>query len=110
MTGSISPLRAISVRSRPKAFSAGVLISPFFSAPVFQALRRRTASSCAAKLGSSSLQDFLAGLLDIHVEVLQHAGGHAVAFAQQSQQDVLGADIGVIQRLGLLWRRAPGPS
>ena len=42
MTGSISPLRAISVRSRPNALSAGVLISPFFSGAGFlQGFHRR---------------------------------------------------------------------
>ena len=50
------------------------------------------------------LQDFLAGLLDIHVEILQDARGDAVAFAQQAEQDVLGADVGVIERLGFLAR------
>ena len=48
------------------------------------------------------LEDLLAGLLDVHVEVLKHAGGDAVAFAQQAEQDVLGADVGVVERLGFL--------
>ncbi len=56
MTGSISPLRAISVRSRPKAFSAGVLISPFFSGAGFSGASPGADSSCAAKLGSSSFR------------------------------------------------------
>ena len=60
------------------------------------------ASSWAAKFGIEFLQDFLAGLLDVDVQVLQHAGGDAVAFAQQAEQDVLGADVGVVERLGLL--------
>ena len=103
MTGSISPLRAISVRSRPKAFSAGVLTSPFFLGRLSPAaLAGTAASSCAVKFGIEFLQDFLAGLLDIHVQVLQDAGGDAIAFAQQAEQDVLGADVSVVERLRFL--------
>ena len=54
------------------------------------------------EIGVEFLQDFLAGLLDVDIEVLEHAGGHAVAFAQQAEQDVLGADVGMIERLGFL--------
>ena len=36
---------------------------------------------------------------------MQNARGHAVAFAQQAEQDVLGADVGVIEVLGLLLRQ-----
>ena len=58
MTGSISPLRAISVRSRPNAFNAGVLTSPFFSVPPFSLLppSEAGASSEALKLGSNSFK------------------------------------------------------
>ena len=48
------------------------------------------------------LEDFVAGALDIDVEILQHAGGDAFAFAQQAEQDVLGADVGMIERLRFL--------
>ena len=48
------------------------------------------------------LEDFVAGALDVDFEILEHARGHAVAFAQQAEQDVLGADVGMIERLGFL--------
>ena len=51
------------------------------------------------------MQDFLAALVDVDVEIFQHACGDAFALAQQAQQDVLGADVGVMQRLGLLLRK-----
>ena len=104
MTGSISPLRAISVRSRPKALSAGVLTSPFFSGGAFSERLRRAAvaSSCGGKIRIELLQNFLAGLFDVDVQIFQHPRGDAVAFAEQAQQDVFGADVSVIQRLGFL--------
>ncbi len=46
------------------------------------------------------LQDFLASLLDVDVQILQHAGGHAVPLAQEAKEQVFGAHIGVIQCLG----------
>ena len=49
-------------------------------------------------------QDFLARLLDINIEILEHARRDAVPLAQQTQQNVFGADVGVIQRLGFLGR------
>ena len=48
------------------------------------------------------LEDFVAGPLDIDVEILQHARGDAFAFAQQAEQDVLGADVGMVERLRFL--------
>ena len=56
------------------------------------------------EVGIEFLQDFLAGLFDVHVEVLEHAGGDAIALAEQAEQDVLGADVGVIEGLGFLLR------
>ena len=57
MTGSISPLRAISVRSRPKAFRAGVFTSPLRSG-AFSGVSGALPppSSPEAKFGSSSLR------------------------------------------------------
>ena len=66
---------------------------------------RRAALPPAGEIRVQFLQNFLAGLLDVHVEVLENARGHAVAFAQQAEQDVLGADVGVIEGLGLLLRQ-----
>ena len=54
------------------------------------------------KIGIEFLEHFVAGALDVDLEGLEHARGHAVAFAQQAEQDVLGADVGVIERLGFL--------
>ena len=48
------------------------------------------------------LLDFEADLAQIDVEVLQHVGGHAAAFLDQAQQHVLGADVFVVEPLGLL--------
>ena len=54
------------------------------------------------KIGIEFLQDFLAGLFDVDVEIFQDACGDAVTFAEQAEQDVFGADIGVVQVFGLL--------
>ena len=43
-----------------------------------------------------------ADLAEVDVQVLQHVGGHAAAFLDQAQQDVLGADVFVVEPLGLL--------
>ena len=51
------------------------------------------------------LLDFQANLAEIDVQVLQHVGGDAAAFFDQSQQDVLGADILVVESLRLLVRQ-----
>ena len=104
MTGSRSPLRAISVRSRPNALSAGVLTSPFFSGAGAGAFSRGLGNGrfLAGEIRIQLLQNFLPRLLDVHVEIFEHLGGDAVAFAEQAEQDVFGADVGVIERLGFL--------
>ena len=89
------------MRSRPNARRAGVLTSFFAErlppvAPDLRLALRR------GEIRIEFLQDFVASPLDIDFQVLQHARGHAFAFAEQSEQDVLGADIGMIQRLGFL--------
>jgi hypothetical protein len=43
-----------------------------------------------------------ADLAQVDVEVLQHVGRDAAAFLDQPQQDVLGADVFVVEPLGLL--------
>ena len=48
------------------------------------------------------LFDFQADLAQIDVQILQHVGRHAAAFLDQAQQDVLGADVFVIEPLRLL--------
>ena len=50
--------------------------------------------------------------LDGDVEALEHAGRHALLLAQQPQQDVLGADVVVLERARLLLGEhdhLPGP-
>ena len=46
-------------------------------------------------------QHLLAYGLQLQAQVLQHAGGHAFLFADQAQQDVFGADVGMAHVLGL---------
>ena len=41
----------------------------------------------AGEIRIEFLQNFLAGLLDIHIEILQHARGHSVAFAQAGRAE-----------------------
>ena len=52
--------------------------------------------------GLDDLLDLDADLAEVDVEVLQHVGRHAAAFLDQAQQDVLGADVLVVEALGLL--------
>ena len=46
--------------------------------------------------------DLGAHLLDRDVERLQYAGGEALLLAEQAEQDVLGADVVVLERAGLV--------
>jgi len=48
------------------------------------------------------LFDFEADLAEVHVEVLENVGADAAAFLNQAEKDVLGADVFVIEALGLL--------
>ena len=48
------------------------------------------------------LLDLEADLAQVDVEVLQDVGGDAAAFLDQAEQDVLGADVLVVEALGLL--------
>ncbi len=48
------------------------------------------------------LQNFVPRALDVDLEALEHARGHPFAFPQKSKQNVLGADIGMIERLRFL--------
>ena len=99
MTGSSSPFFASSVRSRPKARSAGVLTSFFptgrFAVAFLIRFGRR-------EIRIELLQNFVARPLDIDFETLQNARGDAFAFAQKAEQNVLGADVGMIERLRFL--------
>ena len=77
------------------------MISPFFSGAGFSGGLAGRRFVLGGEIGIEFLQDLLAGLLDIHIEVLEDARGDAVAFAEQTQQDVFGADVGVVEGLGL---------
>ena len=46
--------------------------------------------------------DLRAHLLDGDVEALEHAGGETLFFAEQAEQDVLGADVVVLEGAGLV--------
>ena len=62
--------------------------------------------------GADDPHDLRAHALDGDVEALQHAGGQALLLAQQPEQDVLGADVVVLERPRLLLREndhLPGP-
>ncbi len=48
------------------------------------------------------LQNLLAGLFDVHIKILENARCDAVPFTEQAQQNVLGADVGMVEGLGLL--------
>ena len=48
------------------------------------------------------LLDLEADLAQVDVQVLQHVGADAAAFLDQAEQDVLGADVLVVEALGLL--------
>ena len=54
------------------------------------------------KVGIEFLQNFLSCVLYINIEILQHASSYPVAFAQQPQQNMFGAHVGVLQLFGFL--------
>ena len=54
-------------------------------------------------------EDFVAGAFDIDFQALEDAGSDAFALAQQAEQDVLGADVGMVEALGLLAGEGQAP-
>ena len=50
--------------------------------------------------GADDADDLRADALGRDVEALEHARGEPFLFAQQAEQDVLGADVVVLQRAG----------
>ena len=52
--------------------------------------------------GLDDLLDLEADLAQVDVEVLQDVGGDAAALLDQAEQDVFGADVLVVEALGLL--------
>ncbi len=99
MTGSSSPFRASSVRSRPKLSSAGVLLLPRRAGCAAGLAGRldRLAGLFGLDAGAEQVQHLLADLLELEPEVHQHLGGDAVVLAQQAEQQVLGADVVVVE-------------
>ena len=86
MTGSSLPARTASVRLMPSWSTVGVLLARLVSV-VGPALRR---------LGEDA-DDLVAHLVEVDAEALEHAGGDALALADQAEQQVLGADVVVAQ-------------
>ena len=64
----------------------------------------RNGRSSPVKFGSSSFKISCRVCSMSTSRFLSTSRGHAVAFAQQAEQNVLGADVSVIERLGLLGR------
>ena len=55
---------------------------------------------CGGQIGVEFFQDFVAGLFDIDIEVFEDARSDAVAFPEQAQEDVFGADVGMVEVFG----------
>ena len=65
----------------------------------------RVAILIGSKIRIEFLENFITGALDVDLEIFQNAGGDTLAFAEKTQQDVLGAHIRVLQALGFLTRQ-----
>ena len=59
--------------------------------------------------GLDDLLDLDADLPQVDVEVLQDVGGDAAPLLDQAEQDVFGADVLVVEALGLLVGQLPSP-
>jgi hypothetical protein len=89
---------ASSVRSRPKLSSAGVLLLPLPCRRRRSRARRLAAVSRSPDgAGAEQVQDLLADLFELEAEVHEHLRGDAVVLTQQAEQQVLGADIVVVE-------------
>ena len=104
MTGSSLPWRASSVRSRPKLSRAGVLDLPLLAPCARRRRCRRRRSSLVRHVVPQQVQDFLADVFELQAQVHQHLGGDALLLAEQAEQQVLGADVVVVEVAGLLDR------
>ena len=105
MTGSSLPCRASSVRSRPKLSRAGVLLLLRRLAAIRRGCRRRSFGRFAPfDAVPEQVQHFLADVFELQAEVHQHLGGDAFLLAQQAEQQVLGADVVVVEVAGLFHR------
>ena len=77
------------------------------------AIRRRRAAALGAAAFApfapfdavaQQVEHFLADFFELQAQVHQHLGGHAFLLAQQAEQDVLGADVVVVQIAGFFHR------
>ena len=55
--------------------------------------------------GLDDLLDLVADLPQVDVQILQDVGGDAASLLDQAEQDVFGADVLVVEALGLLVRQ-----
>ena len=106
MTGSSLPWRASSVRSRPKLSSAGVLVLRLAAPPVAlaAAAARPVRLIVRHRVVPEQVENFLANVFELQAEVHQHLGGDALLLAEQAEQQVLGADVVVVEVAGLFHR------
>ena len=95
MTGSSLPARASSVRLMPSWSTVGVLLARFVSwaGPADELCDRTRMTSWRT-------------LSRLTPERLEHAGGDALALADEPEQQVLGADVVVAEPARLVDRRA----
>jgi hypothetical protein len=102
-----------SVRSRPKASSAGVLLLPPPPPPPPDLPLGPRPPPCGSPpelllllllggVGAEELEHLLAHVLELDAQVQQHLGGDALVLLDQAQEQVLGADVVVPQVRGLL--------
>ena len=96
MTGSSLPSRASSVRSRPKLIQRRRLALASCPSPPAASPARLRGPSRLRRL-AQQVQYLLAHLFQLQPQVHQHLCRHAVLLAQQAEQQVLGADIVVVQ-------------
>jgi hypothetical protein len=113
--------RSIS-RSRPMTGSSLPSLGQFGQVAA-EAVERRRLGSCrpcrradaataagagraffALDAGAEQVEDLLADLFELEAQVHQHLGGDAVLLAQQAEQQVLGADVVVVEVAGLFDR------
>ncbi len=68
------------------------------------AFRPPRSPSFAFQAVAEQVENFFANFFELQAEVHQHLGGDAFPFAQQAEQDVLGADVVVVEVAGLFHR------
>ena len=95
----------------PKSLEGGRFDFAFFLGRFFRGRIGRAAGlgllRRAAKLGSSSLRISWRVCSMSTSRFFKHPRGHAVAFAQQPEQNVLRADVSVVESSWLPWPQGP---